>query len=84
MKLVNGDEVVSEVMETNHDYYVIKRPCTVVPSAQGMGLMQSLFVGQPDHLITIHKQHIMLMAPVVKDMETHYLSTTSGIKLARA
>ena len=40
-KLVNGDEVVAKVVEDTATHYVVSKPCTVVPSQKGLGLIQS-------------------------------------------
>jgi hypothetical protein len=42
-KLVNGDEIVAKIVEESHDGFTLSKPCTVMPSQQGLGLMQSLF-----------------------------------------
>jgi hypothetical protein len=45
-------------------------------------LVQSLFTGKLDVDIRISKKHIIMSAPVVKEMEKYYLETTSGIQIA--
>lgn len=81
MKLVNGDEIVAEIVSDDMTAYTVRRPQTVVPSAKGMGLMPSLFTASEDATITISKQHVMLIAPSLSEMERHYKQTTSGIDL---
>ena len=78
-KVVNGDEIVAEIVEAHADAYVIKRPQTVVPSAKGMGLMPSLFTAKDDAHIVLSKSHIILSAPAVEEMERHYTTTVTGI-----
>ena len=79
-KLVNGDEIVAKLVEESADKYVVSRPCTVIPSQNGLGLMQSLFSGDINTNITLLKQHVMMHCPVVKDIENHYIRTTTGIE----
>ena len=80
-KLVNGDEVVAKLVDQLADKFIVSKPCTVVPSAQGLGLMQSLFCGDINtNNIDLRRDHILMHAPVVKEIEDHYLSTTTGIK----
>ena len=83
-KLVNGDEVVAKIIEDTPEQYVVSKPCTVVPSAKGLGLIQSLFTSDLNKSISIDKTHVMLHAPTVKDVEDHYIETTTGIKPATA
>lgn len=79
-KIVNGDEVVAKIVETTALGWVVSRPCTVVPSAQGIGLMQSLFSADINTDVELKREHVMMHAPVIKQLEDHYLTTTTGIK----
>lgn len=78
-KLVNGDEIIAEMQEFNCEYWTIKRPCTVVPSAQGVGLMQSLFTGDMNAKMILRSEHVMLHAETIPDIKSHYIKTTTGI-----
>jgi hypothetical protein len=79
-KLVNGDEIVAKIVEDTAEQFVISKPCTVMPSQQGLGLLQSLFTSDLNTNITLLKTHVMLHAPTVKDIENHYIQTTTGIQ----
>jgi hypothetical protein len=79
-KLVNGDEIVAKIVEDTTEQFVISKPCTVMPSQQGLGLMQSLFTSDLNTNITLLKNHVMLHAPTIKDIENHYIQTTTGIQ----
>jgi len=79
-KLVNGDEIVAKVLEEADTGFEIAKPCTVMPSQQGLGLMQSLFTSDLNKSITLDKKHVMMHAPTVKDVENHYIRTTTGIE----
>lgn len=80
-KLVNGDEIVAKLVAETFDYYVIDRPYTVVPSQQGLGLIQSLFCGDiNNNNITLNKQFVIMHVPPIKDMVNHYIHTTTGIQ----
>ena len=78
-KMVNGDEVVAKVLEQSMTGWTVTKPCTVIPSAQGIGLVQSLFTGDINKSIELRSDHVMLHAPVIKEMENHYIQTTTGI-----
>lgn len=83
-KLVNGDEIVAKVLEDNTDNFLISKPCTVMPSQQGLALMQSLFTSDLNKNIRLDKRHVMLHASTVKDVEDYYIQTTTGITPATA
>jgi hypothetical protein len=79
-KLVNGDEIVAKVIEESTDSFTINKPCTVMPSQQGLGLLQSLFTSDLGKNITLSKNHVMLHSATQKDIENHYIQTTTGIE----
>ena len=83
-KLVNGDEVVAKIIEDTATHYVVSKPCTVVPSQKGLGLIQSLFTSDLNKSISIDKSHVMLHSATVKEVEDHYIQTTTGIQPASA
>jgi hypothetical protein len=80
-KLV-GEEVVAKIVEETTDTYVLSKPCTIIPSQQGIGLMQSLISADINNSITLNKSHVIMTAPVIKDIENHYIRTTTGIQPA--
>lgn len=79
-KLVNGDETIAKIVEESESAFVVSKPCTVVPSAQGLGLMQSLFSADINTNITLSKAHVIMHSPVVDKLEAHYIQTTTGIQ----
>jgi hypothetical protein len=79
-KMVNGDEIVARVISIASDGWQVARPCTVIPGPQGIGLMQSLISADINTEVTIGRQHVMLHAPVIKQMQDHYIQTTTGIQ----
>jgi hypothetical protein len=79
-KIVNGDEIVGKLVSETADAFEIDRPCTVVPSQQGIGLIQSMFTSDPKISISISKTHVIMYAPVIPQMESHYITTTTGIQ----
>jgi hypothetical protein len=79
-KIVNGDELVAKIVEENEQEYTVSKPCTVMPSQQGLGLMQSLFTGDLNKNVRLEKRHVMLHAPTIKDVQNHYIKTTTGIE----
>lgn len=83
-KIVSGEEIVAKVVEEQENGFVINRPCTVIPSQQGLGLMQSLISGDINSNITLNKSHVIMHSPVITDIENHYIRTTTGIQPAKS
>ena len=81
-KIVNGDEIVAKIVEATDDGFVVSRPCTLIPGNQGLGLMQSLISADINNNVTLKNQHIIMHGPVIKDIENHYIRTTTGIEPA--
>lgn len=79
-KLVNGDEIVAKVVDETDDSYTISKPTTVIPSAQGIGLVQSLFTGELESSIPLEKHHIMMHTKSVEEIKNYYIQTTTGIQ----
>jgi len=79
-KVVNGDEIVAKIVEETATEFVVDKPCTVIPSAQGIGLVQSLFTSDQKHSISISKSHVIMHSTVIDQMEKHYIQTTTGIQ----
>ena len=80
-KMVNGDELVAKVLEETDTGFSVSAPCTVMPSQQGIGLIQSLFSAKEDAKVFLSKQHVMFHAESLEQMKAHYLKTTTGIEI---
>ena len=83
-KLVTGDEVVAKIVTSGTGGFEINRPCTVIPSQQGLGLMQSLISADINTNVTLKLEHILMHGPVIQDIENHYIRTTTGIQPAKS
>ena len=83
-KIVNGDEIVAKVIEETSSTFTISKPCTVMPSQQGLGLLQSLFTSDLNKNVVLDKGHVMMHNPTVEDVKNHYIKTTTGIEPATA
>lgn len=79
-KLVNGDEIVAKIVENQTDAWVLSKPCTVLPSPKGIGLVQSLFTADQNKNITIKDQHVIMHCESVKEISNYYFEVTTGIK----
>ncbi len=78
-KLVNGDEIVAKLAEIIPDGYVITKPCTVMPTQQGMGLIQTMLAGDINSNITLERRHIIMHCPAVDRIQDSYIQITTGI-----
>jgi hypothetical protein len=83
-KLVNGDEVIAKVVAEKSDCYEIENPATVIPSQQGLGLLNSLFTSSPTIKVSLAKSHVMLHALTVSPWTNHYIKATTGVEIATA
>ena len=79
-KIVNGDEIVAKIVEESDDAFTVMKPCTVMPSQQGLGLLQSLFTSDLNKSIRLEKRHVIMHAPTINDVQNHYIKTTTGIE----
>ena len=79
-KIVNGDEVVARIVEDIDDCFMVDKPVTLVPSQQGLAMMQSMFSMRMDKTIPILKKNVIMHCVVRDDVETGYLETTTGIQ----
>jgi hypothetical protein len=79
-KLVNGDEIIAKVIEETANGFTVNKPCTIMPSQQGIGLIQSMFTSDLNKSIQLDKQHVMMHAPTTDDVKNHYIKTTTGIE----
>ena len=80
-KMVNGDELVAKVLEETDAGFSVSAPCTVMPSQQGLGLMQSLFSAKEDIKVFLSRQHVMFHAESLEQMKAHYVKTTTGVEI---
>ena len=83
-KIANGDEIVAKIVEEKTEGFVVSKPCTVIPSQQGLGLMQSLMCADINSNMTLTFNHVIMHGPVIKDIENHYIRTTTGIQPAKS
>jgi hypothetical protein len=83
-KIVTGEEVVAKFVEEKADGFVVSKPCSVIPDQRGLGLMQALMCADINNNVTLNRATVIMHSPVIKDIETHYIRTTTGIETAPA
>jgi hypothetical protein len=80
IKIANGDELVTRITAATEFTYTIAKPLTVIPGAQGVQLIHSLFTGDPTQSYSLSKSACMIMAPSRREVRDSYVEATTGIK----
>lgn len=79
LKLLSGDEVCGEVVTADTDQIELRRPCIVVTSPDGIGLIQAMFGLDPDQENLVYRsQHVITMCRTHQRMREHYVSVTTA------
>ena len=84
IKLTSGEEIVAKIYEETVDSYIVNKPCTVIPSQQGLGLVQSIFTSELNNNVPVGKSHVMMHSATAEQVKSHYITTTTGIETAPA
>lgn len=78
-KTVTGDEIVGQIVEIVNGDYEINKPCIVVTSPEGIGLIQAMFGLDPDlENLVLRDQHIVTMCRTHEKMRDHYISVVNN------
>ncbi len=83
IKLVNGDEIVAELVEETNTTYLVARATVVLPSSQGGELMQAMQSVDIKQQIPISKHAVMMIAETVPELIQHYVKLTTGKETPR-
>ena len=79
LKLLSGDEVCGEVVTADSDQIELRRPCIVVTSPDGIGLIQAMFGLDPDQENLVYRnQHVITMCRTHEKMREHYVAVTTA------
>jgi hypothetical protein len=79
-KITNGEEIVAKIVAETPEGWLLSRPCTLAPGNQGVGLMQSMIAADAEAQVPLNRTNVTLgPAPVVSQLESHYIQTTTGI-----
>lgn len=77
-KMVNGDEVLGRLTSLEDGHYELNKPCIVVTSPEGIGLIQAMFGLDPDkENLIIRDQHIISTCRTHEKMRDHYITVTT-------
>jgi hypothetical protein len=89
-KTVTGDEIVGTLVSIenglngkglngNDKRYTLHKPCIVITSAEGIGLIQAMFGLDPDlENLTLRDQHVIFICRTHTQMKIHYISVTTA------
>lgn len=81
-KLVTGEEVVAEVVEVADTHYIISKPTTIMPNAQGaMQMVPSAFTMELDNNVLINTSAIAMIFDSNESVKTSYKKATTGIEV---
>lgn len=77
-KTVSGDEILGRLVSVVDGCYELNKPCLVVTSTEGIGLIQAMFGLDPDlENITIRDQHVISMCRTHERMRDHYIKVVN-------
>lgn len=82
VKLSNGEEIVTRIVEVGPDHYMIDEPYAFVPGPQGVTMIPYMMTAETSHKLEIKKQFVMFITPAKKEIESHYIRATTGIETA--
>jgi len=79
LKLVSGDEIVGELSDLDTQGYSLKKPCVVITSADGIGLVQAMFGLDPEKENLFYKDnHVITVCHTHNPMRDHYIKVTTA------
>jgi translation initiation factor IF-1 len=79
IKLISGDEIIGELVDQDDSHYELKKPCIVVTSTEGIGLLQAMFGLDPDKENLVYKNnHVITMCHAHEKMREHYITVTTA------
>jgi len=79
LKLISGDEVVGELVNSDSNGFTLKKPCVVITSTEGIGLIQAMFGLDPDKENLYYKDsHVITSCTTHEPMRDHYFKVTAA------
>ena len=81
-KFNSGEEMIAKIVNLcQTDMIEVENPLSVAPSAQGVGLIPSLFTSDPDKNVMININSIAMYCEAEDSVKMKYLEATTGIKV---
>lgn len=82
IKLMSGEEVIAKVSKIIDDSYLeLSEPLSVAPSAQGMGLVPSIFTSEADVPVRLNIKNMTMYTLTADAVKMKYIETTTGLKI---
>ena len=81
-QISTGEEVMGEVINTDEQTVVLRKPVKLATSSQGVGMIPATLLGDPDQSVTYQRSHIIGYMSTRSDIEKVYKEQTSGIAIA--
>ncbi len=81
-KLVTTEEIVAKLVEVTSEGFIVSRPLTIIPTEQGVGLMQSVLSADINNDVLLRKEHVLMDAKTIDQIRAHYIRTTTGVEVS--
>lgn len=83
LKLNSGEELITKVtsFDAEHNQLIISEPVSVAPGPQGMGLVPSVFTGDPKSEYRLNTNSVALYVKTEDAVKDKYTEATTGIQL---
>ena len=74
LKLISGDEIIGKLAVATDTGYELNRPCVVITTPDGIGVLQAMFGLDPDRdNLHYRDQHIIASCPSHDKLREHYV-----------
>lgn len=82
-KLNSGEELVAKVisLSDSNNQMTISNPVSIAPNGKGIGLIPSMFTGDPDSDVTLNTNSVSIIAPTEESVKVKYIEATTGISV---
>ena len=81
IRLVSGEEIITFISKKTNDGYQLDNPCFIVPTENGVGLMELMPYTKISENVFIKTESIVFMTEAVAGLEDQYKKVNSKIDL---
>lgn len=81
LKLNSGEELIAKFVGEQAGHIMVTDPVSVAPGPKGMGLVPSLFTGNPDQNVSINTNCVAMYVETDDSVRGKYTEATTGIKV---
>lgn len=81
LKFNSGEELITKITAIADGYLTVEDPHSIAPSAQGMGLVPSMFTADPSEKATININSVAMFSLTDDAIKMKYIEATTGIKV---